>query len=189
MGRRLGSRWLCAVALTACPLAASAQGIALSVEPGVALRAGQTQTLRLPSAASVKALLGFGRYLDATIGAGFVGLPDLSDSNSPMSGMASTLGIGLRLKRPHDERSFRGVCPWFDAELLSVQRRATDRHALSLGAGIAFPMGGARSIWVGPFLRYLQVLEPNGAGDGKRASDGLFTGLTIEIASFAMPAR
>jgi hypothetical protein len=179
-----GSRCLCAAALAAFPIAASAQGVAFSLEPGVALHGGQAQALRLPSAASIKALLGVGRYLDVSIGAGFVGLPNLSDSASPMSGMASTFGAGVRIKRPHDRRSFLGASPWVDAEALSVHGGARDRRAVALGAGLALPVGRERSIWVGPFVRYLQVIEPNGAGP-LSASDGLFAGLTFEIGSAA----
>jgi hypothetical protein len=113
-----GSRCLCAAALAACPLAASAQAFSfsLNLEPGGALRGRQGTALHLPGAASLEALLGVGRYIDSSFGAGLVGLPDLSDSNSPMSGMASTVGVGLRVKRPHDGRSFGGALPWVDAE-------------------------------------------------------------------------
>jgi hypothetical protein len=100
-----------------------------------------------------------------------------------MSGMASTFGLGLRLKRPHDQRSFRGASPWVDVEALSVQGGAGDRRALAVGAGLAFPVGRERSIWLGPFVRYLQVLEPNGAGLDQRSSSGLFAGLTFELGS------
>ena len=178
---RVRTRCLCAAVLAACPLVSSAQGLALSLEPGVALQGARTQGLRLPSEASLKALLGLGRYLDLSIGVGFIGLPNLSDSSSPMSGMASTVGAGLRLKRPHDERSFLGASPWVDAEVLSVQTGAGDRRAVALGAGLAFPIDRARSIWLGPFVRYLQVLEPNGVGRDRRASDGLFAGFTFEV--------
>jgi hypothetical protein len=180
---RKGSRWLCAAAWVACPAGASAQALAFSLEPSVAVGGRQAQASRLPSAASLKALLGINRYLDVSFGAGFVGLPNLSDSNSPMSGMASTVGAGLRLKRPHDERSFRGASPWVDAEVLSVHGVESSRRALAVGAGLAFPMGRDRRIWVGPFVRYLQLLEPNGAGHGERVSDGVFAGLTFEIGS------
>ncbi len=184
-----GSRCLCAAALVACPAAALAQALAFSLEPSIGFGGGQTNGSRLPSAAALKALLGVNRYLDVSIGAGFVGLPTLSDSNSPMSGMASTVGAGLRLKRPHDLRSFRGASPWVDAEALSVRGGDSSRRAFAMGAGIAFPMGRDRSIWLGPFVRYLQLLEPNGAGHGKRVSDGVFAGLTFEVSSAVGPAR
>ena len=182
---RAATRCLGAAVLASCPLAASALGLALSLEPGVALQGAPAHGLRLPSNASLKAFLGLGRYLDISIGAGFVGLPDLSDSNSPMSGMAATFGVGLRRKRPHDRRSFGGASPWVDAEALSVQGRAGDGRALAVGAGLAFPMGSARSIWLGPFVRYLQMLEPGGARLDGRASDGLFAGVTFEVGTSA----
>jgi hypothetical protein len=135
--------------------------------------------------ASLKALLALGRYLDVSFGAGFMGLPNLSDSNSPMSGMAWTSGAGLRLKRPHDQRSFGGASPWVDAEALTVHGGVGHNRAFAVGAGIAFPIGRGRSIWVGPFLRYLQVIQPNGADT--RAPGGLFACLSVEVGSSARP--
>jgi hypothetical protein len=186
---RVGSCFACTAALTLCPMEASAQGFAFSLEPGVPLNGAQPQALRLPSAASLKALLGLGRCVDLSLGAGFVGLPSLSDSSSPMSGTASMFGVGLRLKRPHDQRTFYGASPWVDAEALSVHGGPIDRRALSVGAGLAFPMGRERSIWLGPFVRYLQIMQPNVAGHDQRASDGMFAGLTFEVAFPARPAR
>jgi hypothetical protein len=180
---------LCAAALATCPLAASAQALALSLEPSVALGVRPTAALRLPSAASLKALLGVGRHLDFTFGAGLVGLPDLSDSNSPMSGMASTVGVGLRLKRPHDGRSFGGASPWVDAEVVSIQGAAGDRRAVAIGAGVAFAIGRERTFWLGPFVRHLQVVESSGAAHGRRPSDGLFAGVSVEVRRATSPAR
>jgi hypothetical protein len=185
---RKASCGLCTAVLAACPLAASAQALAFSLEPSVGLGGKPSRALRLPSAASVKALLGFGRYLDFSFGAGLVGLPDLSDSNSPMSGMASTIGVGVRLKRPHDGRSFGGASPWVDAEAVSIQGRAGDRRAVAVGAGLAFPLGHDRGAWLGPFVRHLQVVDASASSRGRRASDGLFAGVSFEVGPAAAPA-
>lgn len=211
-------RRFCAIVLAACPLATSAQALAVRLERGVpmhdapaqalhlldagSLRAllgigpyfdisigASTQALPLPSAASLKALLGFGRYLDASFGVGFVGLPSLSDSTSSMSGMASMVGVALRLSRPHDLRPFHGASPWVGAEAISVQCSAGDRRAVALAGGLSFPIGRERRIWVGPFVRYLQIMERNGTGLGNRASDGLSAGVAFESGSSAGPGR
>jgi hypothetical protein len=171
--------------LAACPVASRAQGfpLTLSLEPGVALRGAQPGAgLVSLGAGSLKALLGVSPYLEVSVGVGFVGLSNLSLTTSSMSGMASTLGLGLRLMRPRDRRSFWGTSPWIDAEALRVQADGGDRRAFALGAGVAFPIGRARRAWLGPFVRYLQILEPNGAAPDRRASDGLFAGVALELA-------
>ncbi|WP_248345751.1 hypothetical protein [Anaeromyxobacter paludicola] len=177
---------LCSVALAMCPVTSSAQGLALSLEPGVAVGRARPRGSPLPSAASLKALLGVAPFLDLSVGVGFVGLPDLSLSSSSMSGMASTVGAGVRLKRPRDLRSFLGASPWVDVEALSVQGGATGRLGLAAGAGAAFPVNRARTIWLGPFVRYRQLVVPDGAGD-RPASHGLFAGLTLEVRSSQTP--
>jgi hypothetical protein len=181
--RRVASRCWCAFAIAAAPCAAPAQSLSFSLEPGVAVSGRGPQRLSLPSAASIRALLGVGPCLDLSFGAGYVGLPTLSDATSPLAGMASTYGVGLRLKRPHDERSWRGASPWVDAEVLSVRAAAGDRRALAMGAGIALPLGRGRGLWLGPFVRYIQVTAPTSATGAGGASDGLFAGLTFEIAA------
>jgi hypothetical protein len=165
------------------PGAAAAQSLSFSLEPGIAVSGTGPQRLDLPSAASIRALLGVGQCLDLTFGAGYVGLPTLSDASSPLAGMASTYGVGLRLKRPHDERSWRGASPWVDAEVLSVRAIAGDRRAIAMGAGIALPLGRGRGLWLGPFVRYIQVTAPTSATGARGASDGVFAGLTFEIAA------
>ncbi|MFL5261090.1 MAG: hypothetical protein ACJ79L_01620 [Anaeromyxobacteraceae bacterium] len=179
----------CAAAIACAPCAAFAQGLAFSLEPGIAVAGLGSQRLQLPSAASIRALLGIGPCLDLALGAGYVGLPALSDATSPMSGMASMYGVGLRLKRPHDERSWRGASPWVDVEVLSVRADAGDRRAVAIGAGIAVPLRRDRAVWVGPFVRYVQVTAPSTTTGAGGASDGVFAGLTLEIGAAMTPAR
>lgn len=181
-GRRFQRGCLWAIVLALLPVAASGQDLALSLQPSVAVAGGRSRGSQLPSLTSLKALLGLAPFLDLSFGVGFIGLPDLSESSSAMSGMASTVGAGLRLKRPHDRRSASGVSPWVDLEVLSVNGGAGDRRAFAVGGGVALPLGGSRGIWMGPFVRYLQLVEESGAGGNPRASSGLFAGLTFEIA-------
>jgi len=178
----------CAAAIACGPCAASAQGLAFSLEPGIAVSGAGAQRLQLPSAASIKALLGVGPCLDLSLGAGYVGLPALSDAASPMSGMASMYGIGLRLKRPHDGRAWRGVSPWVDVEVLSVRAAAGDRRAVAVGAGLALPLRRGRDVWIGPFVRYVQVTAPIATSGAGGASDGVFAGLTLEVGAAVAPA-
>jgi hypothetical protein len=185
------SACLYAIVAAACPIVASAQGLAISPDPGSALHGEWPKELRLlPGAISLKASLAAARYLEVSIGAGFVGLPNLSDSIPPMSGMAATFGVGLRLKRPRDRRALGSFSPWVDIEALSVQGGSGGHPALAVGAGFFLPIGGReRGIWVGPFVRYFQVMEPSGAHLDWRVPGVLFAGVTLEIDFSAGPAR
>lgn len=175
------ARFLRAAALLAIPFAAQAGEVSLKLQPGLAvpLPAPRSQGFDLGGAASLQALLGLGRYVDVEIGAGFIGLPMSSGRLSSLSGLASTYGAGLRLKRPHDQRSFHGASPWVEAEAIYVQAGRLEGPGFAAGAGLAFPVGHARKFWVGPFVRYLEILQPNRIDP--ETSSKLFAGLTFEV--------
>jgi len=178
------TQFLLAAVLFACPFPAQASEVSLKLEPGLALPlpgASRSQGFNIGSAASVKALLGLARYVDLETGVGFIGLPMSSVQLSSLSGMASTYGAGLRLKRPHDQRSFRGASPWIEAEALYVHAGRLEGVGFAMGAGFAFPVGVTRQLWLGPFVRYLDILQPNRTDVENRASPTLFAGLTFEI--------
>jgi hypothetical protein len=155
----------------------------LTLRPALAVptSASRSQGLDLGSAASLQALLGLGRYVDVEIGIGFIGLPMSSVQLSSLSGMASTYGAGLRLKRPHDQRSFHGASPWVEAEALYVHAGRLGGAGFAAGAGLAFPLGLAHKFWLGPFVRYLDVFQPSRLDLDNRASSTLFAGLTFEV--------
>jgi hypothetical protein len=187
MSRRRGrlalTRFLRAAALLACPFAAQGGEVSLKLQPGLAvpLSASRSPGRDLGSAASLQALLGLGRYFDVEFGVGFIGLPMSSAQLSSLSGMASTYGAGLRLKRPHDQRSFHGASPWIEAEALYLHAGRLEGAGFAAGAGLAFPFGLARELWLGPFVRYLDVVQPNRIDLDNRASSTLFAGLTVEV--------
>lgn len=174
---------LCTVALLAWPLAARPGDFSLKLQPGLAIPLSEPrlQGFNLGSAASLQALLGLGRYADVDLGVGFIGLPISSSQPSPLLGLAVTYGAGLRLKRPHDQRSFHGASPWIEAEALYVDAGRLAGIGLAASAGVAFPLDGARKFWVGPFVRYLDVVRSSRNDLGARDARTLSAGLTCEF--------
>lgn len=181
--RRALTQLLRIAALLACSSVAQAGDLGLKLQPGLAVPLSEpgARGLRLSNAASLQALLGLGRYADLDLGVGFTGLPISSSQPSPLSGMALTYGAGLRLKRPHDQRSFQGASPWVEAEALYVHAGRLSGPGFAASAGVALPLGLARKLWLGPFVRYLEMVRSDGADGESRASRTLSAGLTFEI--------
>jgi hypothetical protein len=175
-------RVLCLAALLACPRGARAGDVSFMLQPGMGLPISSTRSpggLDLGSGASFKALLGLGSYADFEVGVGFVGLPMSSVELASLSGLASTYGAGVRLRRPHGQRSFHGASPWVEVEALRVEAVHRGGTGLAVGMGLAFPVGSGRALWLGPFVRYLDVELPDAASLG--AVRTLFAGVTVEI--------
>jgi outer membrane protein OmpA-like peptidoglycan-associated protein len=178
-----------ALGLLALPATASALEIGVRVEPGIAvpLTAPQTPRFKPGSEVSLKAYLGLGRYFDAQAGISLLGLPAAAGTMPATMGTAWSDSLGLRFKRPHDEglggSGFRAGSPWIDADALYVRTGGLDRFGVTLGAGVSFPLAPRRHVWLGPFVRYMQIVQPSREGfDGSDARI-LFVGLNLEIGS------
>ncbi len=172
------------------PVRAQAVDLGVKVEAGAAaaLSAPQSQLFAMGGGPSAKAMVGLGRYADAAVGAGFLGLP-ASGAASSEAGTAWTFGGGLRVKRPHDATTFRGASPWVDADALYVRTGPLNRFGFAAAAGVSVPVDDARRFWVGPFVRYLQVLqEPSRDGYDNRDLKALMVGLGFEAGTSPMPA-
>src|SRR5580692_12191556 len=93
----------------ALPKAANAVHVSLKLEPGIAipLSAPQSQIYDVGGGESLKALFRVNRYLDVGPSAFFLFLPAEQKLNA--SGSVWGVGGGLRLKRPHDAVSARGL--------------------------------------------------------------------------------
>ena len=163
------------------PLPARATDFALKLEPGVAipLTAPQTDVYGVGGGQSFKALFGLTPYLDAGPSASFYLLPASADLAE--SGVVWGLGAGLRLKRPHDAESMHGVSPWLDADALYVRTGQLDRACFDIAAGLAVPLGEARAFWLGPFVRYLQVMQPERTGYDNGDAKILSVGVSLEV--------
>ena len=183
------NRWIDIVAfaalvtlgLTVVPATAAAQGPSFKLEPGLAipLTAPQTDVYKVGGGQSVKLLFGLTPWLDIGPNASFLLLP-AKESNAE-SGIVWGFGGGLRVKRPHDATTFYGISPWFDADALYIRTGELNRPGFDAALGLAIPVGEARAFWVGPFVRYLQVMQHERAGFDNGDAQILSLGVSFEV--------
>jgi outer membrane protein OmpA-like peptidoglycan-associated protein len=168
------------------PLPARAGEFALKLEPGVAfaLTEPQSQLFGVGGSVTVKALWSLNEYLDLGPSVTFVALP--TESSQGESGRAWAYGGGLRLKRPHtspDNDSLYAISPWVDADALYVRTGDLNRFGFDLAAGLSVPIGTSRAVWIGPFARYFQIVQPDRAGFDNRDARILSLGVSLEVGS------
>lgn len=171
--------------LLALPQPAHAFDWSLKLEPGLAVPLTHPQSDRFNAggAVTLKALFGLGRYIDLGPTVGFLGLP-AARSYSGEPGLAWQVGGGLRLKRPHDARgSLGGISPWLDVDALYVHTGPLDRFGFAAAAGLSFSIGEARRFWMGPFIRYFQIVQAQKASFDNYDAKVLIVGLSVEFGS------
>ncbi len=163
------------------PATAAAQGPSFHLEPGLAipLTAPQTDAYKVGGGQSAKLLFGLTPWLDIGPNASFLLLP--AKEENAESGIVWGFGGGLRIKRPHDATSFSGISPWFDADALYIRTGDLNRPGFDAALGLAVPVGEARALWVGPFVRYLQVMQPERAGFDNGDAQILSLGVSFEV--------
>ena len=166
------------------PMLARPGDFALKVEPGVAipLTTPQSQLFKVGGGETIKALWSLNRYLDLGPSATFESLPDRTPGTE--AGTAWTFGGSLRVKRPHDlpdNDAFLGISPWADVDALYVRTGSLDRPGFAVAAGASMPLGKARIFWVGPFVRYLQIIQPDRSGFDNHDAKILSLGISLEV--------
>ena len=167
----------------ASPGFAMAGDFSLKLEPGIAipLTAPQSQVYDVGGGQSLKALFGLTPYVDVGPSASFMFLP--ASAALAESGVVWGLGGGVRIKRPHDAESASGMSPWFDADALYVRTGDLNRPGFDAALGVSLPVGEARAFWLGPFVRYLHVFQPERAGYDNADAKILSIGLSLEVGS------
>lgn len=184
---RLHSRFAKWVGLTLLSLSGPvlAADFGLKLEPGLAvpLTQPQSQLFKVGGSGSLRALLGLTTYLDLGAGVTFVGLPASDTAPDGRMGNAWGFGGGLRLKRPHDAERFLGASPWIDADALFVRTGEMSRFGFDAGIGLAFPLNDSRTLWLGPFARYFQILQPSSTASDNRDAKILIFGASFEFGS------
>ena len=120
-------------------------------------------------------------YLDLGPSATFLMLPSHADLEE--AGIAWTFGGSVRFKRPHTspDEGLSALSPWVDADVLYVRTGGLNRPGLALAAGLSAPLGAARVFWLGPFVRYLEILQPNRASYDNHDAKILSVGLSLEV--------
>ena len=158
----------------------------LKVEPGLAipLTDPQSTLFNIGGSQTLKALWSINRHLGVGPSASFMALPAEASPNA--AGTAWTFGASLRLKRPRDlpdDDRFYNLSPWVDADLLYVRTGDLNRPAFAAAAGLAAPLGKSRIFWLGPFVRYMHILQQARSGFDSSDAKVLIVGLSLEVGS------
>lgn len=187
-----------APSLLLAPLAHSAEGPevsakALPPQPGdftLKLETGLAAALTDPQAGlfktggsqTIKALWSLNKYLDLGPSATFLSLP--TKASGGQVGSAWAFGGSLRIKRPHstpDADRLKSVSPWVDLDALYVRTGGLDRPGLAIAAGFSVPVDPARVFWLGPFVRYFEILQPDHTGFDNHDAKIVSVGLSLEV--------
>lgn len=180
-------------AILALSASASAQELGARFEPGVALplSAPQTDRFDVGGAASLKGYLGLSRYLQVQAGVHVLALPTLDGTVPDTTGTAWSDSLGLRLQRPHDASlggsAFYAASPWIDADAYYVRTGDLNRPGLSVGLGVSIPLGERRVAWLGPFVRYMQIVSPERTGFDGGDARLLTVGLGLDLGRSPLP--
>jgi outer membrane protein OmpA-like peptidoglycan-associated protein len=166
---------------------------ALKVEPGVAfpLTHPQSKIFKVGGGETIKALWTVNKYLDVGPSATFLALP--TESALGDFGTAWALGGSLRFRRPHDVRARNALyasSPWLDADALYIRTGGLNRAGFAIAAGLSVPVGESRAFWVGPFVRYLHIMqEPERSGFDNRDAKILSLGVSLEVGTAVASPR
>ena len=167
------------------PRPAQLGDFALKVEPGVAIPLShpQSQIFKVGVGQTIKALWMLNGYTDVGPSVSFTALP--TETGLGDFGTAWTFGGGLRLRRPHDvpaQNALYASSPWLDADAFYVRTGGLNRAGFALGAGLSVPIGEMRIFWVGPFVRYLQIMQqPTRTGFDNHDAKILSLGVSLEV--------
>jgi outer membrane protein OmpA-like peptidoglycan-associated protein len=166
------------------PLPAQAGDFAFKIEPGLAipLSRPQSQLFEIGGGETIKALWNVTRYLDLGPSATFLALPN--DNKLNAAGTAWAFGGSVRLKRPHDaadDDRFYALSPWVDVDALYVRTGDLDRAGFAAAAGLSAPIGSARAVWIGPFVRFFQTMQSDRVGFDNRDARILSLGVSLEL--------
>lgn len=187
--------------LFAVPLAARSADLEVKIEPGLAipLSTPQSDRFKLGGAGTVKGLISSeGGWTSFTASLTFLGLPaQTTGFSSTTGGTAWAPGLGFRLQKPRESESLRlgqphpaeklwGARPWLDGDILYVRTGPLDRAGFAAAVGVSFPVGDDRSWWLGPFVRYLQILQDNRTGYQNNDSKTIIAGMSLELGTRAV---
>jgi outer membrane protein OmpA-like peptidoglycan-associated protein len=155
--------------------------MSLSVEPGlaVALTSPQSQRTDAGFGQTLNLLFGVTRYLAVGPTAAFTTLPSAPAMSTP--GTAWAFGGGARMMRSHDAVGYLGASPWIDGDLLYVRTGGLDRLGFSTAVGVSVPLDGRRRFWLGPYARYLQIVQGERTGFDNRDAKLLELGISLEV--------
>lgn len=163
--------------------------LSLKFEPGIAIPLGSPQADRfgIGGGGAVKALASLGQNVDIAVGFAFLGLPSVTAGVDPGTASAATLGLRLRPSRwrpsdgPMPTEKLFGMQPWLDADVEYVVTGPLQRFGFAAAVGLAFPLDANHAFWLGPFVRYNQIVQGDRPGFDGGDSMTLLVGLSLEV--------
>jgi len=175
-----------AMALLVPALSHADTNFSLKLEPGIAAPLSTPQADRFNAGGyfAIKGLInpipwfGFGPSLSV------VALP--SNLNGVDTGTAWEAGLTAVIRSSHyndGQNPWAAFSPWVDVDGQAVKTGDLARPAVSAAVGVAVPLDNIeRSVWVGPFVRYQNILPTtsNPSLDARNANL-LIVGLSIEL--------
>ncbi len=166
------------------PLRTKSGSFALKLEPGFAfpLTDPQSRIFNWGGIGTLKTLFSVMPYLDLGTSVTFLSLP--SDDSDRNLGTAWAVGGSIQIKRPHDRlygyKHFY-LSPWVDADILYVRTGKLNRPGFALGTGLAMPIGASRIFWLGPFVRYIHIIQPEKPGYDNHDAKIFIFGISLEV--------
>lgn len=147
-------------------------------------------------AAALKGLVSLGGYVDAAVGVAFLGLPSAAAGAESGTAWAGSVGLRLKPRRlsleerrapDHPVEHLGGLEPWLDADLQYVATGPLQRFGFAAAAGLALPLGVDRAVWLGPFVRYAQIVQGERPGFDNGDAMTLILGLSLEVGTRLVP--
>lgn len=164
------------------PLRTRPGDFVLLVEPGVAipLTSPQSDLFKVGGGQTIKALWVVNENMNAGPSATFLTLP--SEADHGQAGVAWTFGGSVRFRLfRNSPAKLLGTSPWVDGDALYVRTGGIHRLGIAAGAGWSVPIGPARVFWLGPFVRYLHIMQERRPGIDDRDAKIVSLGLSLEV--------
>jgi outer membrane protein OmpA-like peptidoglycan-associated protein len=171
----------------AAPAAMPDFRMSLKLEPGLAVALSNPQSQRTEAGVgqTIKLLFGLTPYLEVGPSAAFTTLPATMSMTD--AGTSWALGATARVMRPHDAAPGRAgiyaASPWIDGDAVYVRTGGLDRPGFAAAAGLAIPIDQRRRFWIGPFVRYFQIIQGERTGFDNRDAKILSAGLSLEVST------
>jgi outer membrane protein OmpA-like peptidoglycan-associated protein len=94
-------------------------------------------------------------------------LPKMNDDGSN-AGVLWQFGGSARIQRSHSIFNDNGSwSPWMDIDLMAGHTGDLWRPTFDVGVGVDAALDHNHSVWIGPFVRYTQVLQTSDVQDGE----------------------
>lgn len=183
---------LCMVLFASTVAKAEDTNFTLKVEGGYALRLTTPQTHWFDNGGSLelKALYNVTDWLSIGPSVAFLAL--YQGESQPFTngtGTAWMFGGSLMFKKPYNLDAAYGAnvggwhdfSPWIDGDAFYVHTGSLNRPALAVAIGATFAVNDSRSVRVGPFLRYVDILQYGTYGDYNKDAKTIVLGLTFEF--------